>query len=154
MVDRLKRPFWMHQIVEYVLGMVLVAQGLQSPTPAVPAAMGGLVVVNAAIAQGPASAFRLVGRSLHRLLDVIVIAVLVVAAVQPMVDVDLAARLLTAGIAVVLAFVWWQSSFAERARREPVSMDGGRGSEVGRMAGRIVGDGVNAVRRGAARRRR
>jgi hypothetical protein len=32
---RAKRPFWMHQLVEYVLGIVLIAQGLQSPTPAI-----------------------------------------------------------------------------------------------------------------------
>ena len=25
------RPFWIHQLVEYLIGVALVAQGLQSP---------------------------------------------------------------------------------------------------------------------------
>ena len=29
-----KRPFWMHQLVEYILGGAMVATGLQSPSPA------------------------------------------------------------------------------------------------------------------------
>jgi hypothetical protein len=33
----------MHQAAEYLLGGVLVAQGLQSPTPAIPALAGGLI---------------------------------------------------------------------------------------------------------------
>ena len=152
--ERLKRPFWMHQVVEYVLGVALVAQGLRSPTPLVPASMGALVVLNAATARGPVGAFRLVGRAAHRVLDVVVIALLFAGALQPVIDVAASGRVVVAVIAGVLAFVWWQSSFAERVPRPPVSMDGGRSSEVGRMAGRIVGDGVSAVRRGAARRRR
>ena len=53
-----KRPFWMHQIVEYILGGALVASGLQSPTPAVPSVLGGIVMLHAAITMGPVGAFR------------------------------------------------------------------------------------------------
>ena len=50
--DDALRPFWLHQFAEYLLGLVLVAQGLQSPTPAVPALAGGLVLLNAALVGG------------------------------------------------------------------------------------------------------
>jgi hypothetical protein len=143
-----KRPFWMHQLAEYLLGGVLVAQGLQSPTPALPAIAGGLIMVNAAVVSGPMSAFRVVGRRTHRVLDVVVIALVLVAAVQPVIDVEASARVVMAAIAGVLAFIWWQTSFAERAsRRSAISAADGRSTEVGRLAGRAVGDGVNLVRR-------
>ncbi len=148
---RAKRPFWMHQLVEYILGIVLIAQGLQSPTPAAPAVAGGLVVLNAAIARGPLSAFRVLSRGQHRVADVVVIAGIVVCAVQPVVEVDPTVRLVMAAIAAVMAFVWFQSSFAEKPRRggarAPITAEGGRGTEIGRMAGRAVGDGINAARR-------
>jgi len=148
--SRPKRPFWLHQLAEYLVGIVLVAQGLQSPTPALPAAAGALIVVNAALVAGPLSAFDLVRRSLHRVLDVVVIAAVVIAAVQPWVEVEASARATMVGVALVHGFVWAQSSFAEkqpRAGRAPIGVEDGRGAEVGRLAGRIVGDGVNLARR-------
>jgi hypothetical protein len=140
----------MHQFVEYILGGALIAQGMQSPQPIVPAAAGGLVVLNAAIVRGaPLSAFRLIGRQLHRVLDLVVIAAIVVAGLQPWIKVDPSARFVMVGIAGVLAFVWWQTSFAEKQKRSqtPVTAEHGRSDEVGRLAGRAVANGVNAVRR-------
>ena len=64
--ERVQRPFWMHQIVEYVLGFALIMTAVQQPEPAIPAMMGLLVLLNAAIAIGPAGAFRLVPRWLHK----------------------------------------------------------------------------------------
>ncbi len=142
-----KRAFWMHQLAEYLLGGVLVAQGLQSPTPMAPAVVGGVVLANVAIARGPLGAFRVIGRSLHRLLDLVVIAVVAVAAIQPVVEVELTSRLVLGGIAAVLVVVWRQSEFTERAGRPPVATEGGRATEIGRMAGRLVGDGISAARR-------
>jgi hypothetical protein len=138
----------MHQLAEYLLGGVLVAQGLQSPTPVMPAMAGGLILLNAAITRGSLSAFRVVGRATHRVLDVVVIAAVLVAAVQPAVEVEASTRVVMAAIALVMAFIWWQTSYAERARsRAPIPADGGRSTEVGRLAGRAVGDGVNMIRR-------
>ncbi len=141
----------MHQLVEYVLGMVLVAQGLQSPTPVAPAVAGGLIVVNAAIVRGaPLSAFRLLRRAQHRALDLVVLAAVLVLALQPWMAVESGARLVMVGVAAVMGVVWWNSSFAERAprSRRPVGAPGeARGTEVGRLAGRLVGDGINAARR-------
>ena len=145
---RVKRPFWMHQTAEYVLGLLLVGQGLQSPTPVPPAIAGGLVLVNAAVVRGPLSAFRLVSRPTHRVLDVMVVVAVVVLAVQPVVDVESGARLVMVAIAGVMGFIWWQSSFEEKQRtRGPVDASGGVSSEVGRLAGRAVGDGIAAAKR-------
>jgi hypothetical protein len=161
-----KRPFWMHQLVEYLLGGVLVAQGLQSPDPVAPAVAGLLVLANASTVRGGAlSAFRLASRSMHRLLDLVVIAVVVALAVQPRLRPDAGARMIMIAIAAVLGFVWWQSSFAERPRRarggaaaaaaggsgsggqSPSGSSNERSTEIGRMAGRLVGDGINAAKR-------
>ena len=68
-----KRPFWMHQMVEYILGVALIASGLQSPTPIVPGVLGLLIIVNAAITKGPVGAFRVISKKVHRVVDVFVI---------------------------------------------------------------------------------
>jgi hypothetical protein len=142
-----KRPFWAHQLVEYILGGALVAAGLQSPTPVVPAVVGGVIMAHAAVTRGPLGAFRVISRGLHRVLDLPIIAFEIVAAVQPWVSVDAGSRVVVGGIAAAHLFVWWQSNFAERRKRNSIAAEGGRSTEVGRIAGRLVGNGVNAVRR-------
>lgn len=143
-----KRPFWLHQAAEYLLGVVLVAQGLQSPTPAMPSIAGGLIMFNAAIVRGPLAAFRAVGRGLHRVLDVVVVLVVVAMGVQPFVSVEGSTRVTMVVIAGIMGFVAWQTNYTEKVRvRADVGVDGGRGVEIGRIAGRFVGDGVNAARR-------
>ena len=153
-----KRPFWMHQLVEYVLGGVLVAQGLQSPTPALPSIAGGLIMLNASITRGPLAAFRIVTRRQHRVLDLLVIAAVVAMAVQPTIEVEATARAVMLVVAGVMAFVWWQSSFAEKVDRHPgrakITAEAGRGVEIGRLAGRAVGDGINAAKRVREARKR
>ena len=147
--QRAGRPFWMHQLIEYILGAVLVAQGVQSPSPALPAAAGGLVMINAAMVRGPLAAFRVMSRRVHRVADLAVMGVIVVAAVQPWIAVDAGARLVMLGITAALAFVWWQTSFAEQASRgrAAIGTEGGRSTEIGRLAGRAVGDGINVAKR-------
>ena len=142
-----KRPFWMHQLVEYILGGALIASGLQSPTPLVPAVVGGLVMLHAALTIGPLGAFRVIGRRTHRVIDVVIISIEFLAVVQPWIELDNGTRIIIAGIASVHLFVWWNTNFAERPKSQPMSGEGGRSAEVGRFAGRLVGNGVNAVRR-------
>jgi hypothetical protein len=142
-----KRPFWMHQVVEYILGGAMVATGLQSLTPLVPTLVGGLIMLHAAITVGPLGAFRVINRGVHRVIDVVVIGVEVVAGVQPWIDLDDGTRIIVVGIAAVHLFVWWNTNFALRVKKTGVSAEGGRSTEIGRIAGRLVGNGVNAVRR-------
>lgn len=148
-IERALRPFWLHQIVEYLVGLMLIAAALQSPDPAVPAVLGVVVLGNAAIAIGPAGAFRLVGRKLHRTLDVVVIALLAVTAVQPWLDVDTTGRFLVGGIALVLFVVWFHTDFADRSGRRARRAERARpqSADIGRQAGRVVGNTVNSVKR-------
>lgn len=150
------RPFWLHQIVEYVIGAVFISSSIQSETPAVPAVLGVTVMLNAACTHGPAGAFSLLHRRVHRIIDLVIIAAIVIAAVQPLVAVGDNARVLMVMLAVVLAFVWWNTDFATRderkARRMATKSTRRRPSrptseEVGQKAGRLVGDGVNLARR-------
>ncbi len=156
-IEGAQRPFWMHQVVEYLIGIVLVGAAFQAPEPAVPAVMGAVVIANTAIARGPASAYPLVGRTLHRWLDVVVMALLVIAAFQPFFVVDSTGRLMLCGIAFVMFFIWLNSDFTEKVdrkkskqkqkavRRERLARP--ESEEIGKKAGRAVGDGVNAAKR-------
>jgi len=158
----------MHQGAEYLVGIVFVAQGLQSPTPVVPSVVGGLILVNTACAKGPLSAFRVFGKSTHRILDVFVIGAVIVAAVQPWVAVESTTRLIMGFFAFALAFIWIQSDFSPSARElrragaprgEPVARvaatsrepDGTVADTIGRTAGRLAGKGVNMYRARKAR---
>ena len=151
--ERARRPFWLHQAAEYVVGVALIAQGLQAAEPLVPGAAGALIVVNAAIAKGPLSAFALVGRRLHRMLDMVLIAVLVAAAATPWVET--AMRFVLVAFAVVLGFVARYTRYETRAQasaarrqqaREHPGTVGDRAEEFGRQAGRLAGRGVKAWR--------
>ncbi len=165
----MQRPFWAHQLVEYLVGIALISVAVQQPQPALPAILGVVVLLNAAIAKGAAGAFRLVGRRAHRVMDLVVIAALVIGAVQPWVSLDNVGRLALGGVAVVLLFVWFHTDFSERApgrfgkRDAPAdasraaapststtgasNTDGTLSEEMGRRAGRVVGGGVNSVKR-------
>lgn len=147
--ERARRPFWIHQAVEYLLGIVLVMQGLQMPEPTLPAIAGVLVLLNAATAIGPLSAFRLQTRRVHRIVDLVVIGVLVAAALQPWVSSDPGTRGLMLVVAGVLGVVWWYTDFAERHERRArrVAQGRPRSEEIGRSAGRFAGDAVKAWRR-------
>ena len=176
-----KRPFWMHQLVEYILGGALVASGLQSPYPLVPAVLGGIVMGHAAITRGALAAFRVIDRRLHRVLDPLVIGLQVLGAVQPWITVDPGTRVIIGGIAAVHFVVWFSSSFSEKPKKPAKSeqatsgqakseraesapagnpngtpsdapVAGDRSAEIGRSAGRMVGSGVNAVRRAKEKR--
>jgi len=97
-----KRPFWMHQLVEYILGGSMIAAGLHSPTPAVPAVIGVIVMLHAAITVAPLGAFRVLSRKVHRFGDIAVIGLEVAAGAQPWINLDSTTRFLIIGIAVVV----------------------------------------------------
>ncbi len=153
--DRVLRPFWLHQSAEYLIGLVIVAMGLQSIEPAVPTIAGGVVRVNAALVDGPLGAFRLFSRKAHRVVDVVVIVALALIAVVPFIDVDSATRVILGGSAAVLGVVWWNSAFEKRPSRrtragaapaEPPAAPVDRSEAIGRGAGRLAGSIANAVR--------
>lgn len=147
-IERVQRPFWTHQLIEYFVGIGLISAAIQMPQPVVPAVLGLVVILNAAIAKGAAGAFRLAGKQVHKQLDVVVMVLLVAAAVQPWVSVDNTSRLMLGGVAFVLWFVWFHTDFTEKAPRAKDAAAARPSShEIGRGAGRVVGGGVNSLKR-------
>ncbi|MEZ5297072.1 MAG: hypothetical protein R2697_12590 [Ilumatobacteraceae bacterium] len=138
MTDRAQRPFWIHQFVEYVIGLALIVFGFQDTHPTVPAVVGIVVMLNAAVVRGPFGAFRLIGRKLHRWVDLVVMAFLVFAAVQPWVEMSSLGRLALIGIVIPLAFSWWYTDWTDRAERKQRRADqaGQRTEDIGATAGR------------------
>ena len=153
-----KRPFWMHQLVEYILGGALVASGLQSPYPVMPAVLGGIIMLHAAITKGALAAFNVIPRQLHRLIDPVIIVVVVVSALVPWAKIDDGTRLIVLGIAAVHFVVLISSSFAEKPKKQkgrktatagpaaPVDPND-RSVVVGKKAGRMAASGVLFARR-------
>jgi hypothetical protein len=150
-IERVRRPFWAHQLVEYLLGIGLISAAIQMPQPAVPAVLGLVIILNAAIAKGAAGAFRLAGKRVHKQLDVVVMLLLLGGAVQPWVSIDNTSRLLLGAVAFVLWFVWFHTDFTERVPRSERKAATGTArpasEDIGRGAGRMVGGGVNSLKR-------
>jgi hypothetical protein len=116
--NRAMRPFWMHQVVEYVIGASFISAAIASSTPIIPIVLGSLILVNAAVAIGPAGAFRLVHRQVHRIFDLAIMGLIVFASIQPVYEVQEATRALMMALGLVMAFVWWNSDFATRNERK------------------------------------
>ena len=94
----------------------------------------------------------------------------IVGALQQWISVDNATRFVIGGIAAVHFVVWLGSSFTQKAKRPKAAAAraaaapttasataipdaaGGRSADLGRSAGRLVGGGVQAVRRAKAKR--
>lgn len=149
MSDRAMRPFWIHQLSEYLIGIALVAQGLQEQDPLVPALAGIAVMANVAIVRGPLGAFKWVGRSLHRWLDIVVMLGILVAAVQPWFEVPAGGRLIMIVMLVPLGFLWFYTDWAERRSRKERRVDRAsvKSEDVGRSAGRMAGNAFKAIKK-------
>jgi hypothetical protein len=142
------RPFWLHQVGEYIIGFALVAAAVQSLEPAIPTLAGGLIVVNAALVDGPLGAWRGVSRRQHRIVDVVVGAVVALAALMPFLAIDNVMRLMMIGAVVVMGFLWATTSFAPRPARSPTTAARpDRSESIGRTAGRLVNRGRELVRK-------
>jgi hypothetical protein len=142
-----KRSFWLHQLAEYIVGGAMLASGLQSPKPLIPAIVGSLILLNTAIVDAPFGAFRLVGRRLHRILDYIVLGIATVACAAP--GMDVATRLVQILIVIVLAVVILRTNYSAPAPKgkQPVSaVPDGRADEIGRLAGHTAGTWASKIR--------
>ena len=70
-------PFWIHQLVELLLGMLLLVQGARTGEhTAVLVTLGGLLLLLALCSEGALAAWPWIGRRLHRVLDLVAAAVL------------------------------------------------------------------------------
>jgi len=110
-VERSGMPFWLHQLGEYLIAGVLIASAWYSPEPMVQAVLGSLILANAAIADGSAGAFRLIGRTIHKWIDVAIMVLLLVAAVQGWFDVNTTGRIALPLMSGALFVLWLRTDF-------------------------------------------
>lgn len=104
-------PFWLHQIGEYLIAAILFASAWYSPEPVVQAVLGSLIMINAAAADGPAGAFHVIPRVVHKWIDVVIMLLLLIAAFQGWVDVDTTGRIALPLMSVALFVMWLRTDF-------------------------------------------
>lgn len=140
-----KRPFWLHQLAEYLLAACLLVSGLRGADPVVPVALALALAINAACVDGPLSAFSGLSRPAHRVVDIVIVVAMVVALFVP----GVGSKWVIGGVALVQAFIVLNTRYTKRVKRPPVEVSegGGRSEEVGRLAGRAAGLGIQAYRR-------
>lgn len=141
---RAKLPYWMHQLVEYLLGILLLSQSARLDSPLWPAAAGVAVVLAAALGDAPLSAFRTVPRSVHRIVDVALGAAVVALGLTLA---DGAGRPMMIAVGVLLLALAWRTDFRPKAVKAPLRERLPDSHTVGRLAGRGVGKAVVAGRR-------
>ncbi len=139
-----KLPYWMHQLVEYLLGVLLLSQAARLERPLWPAVAGVAVVLTAALGDAPFSAFRTVPRSVHRLVDLALGAALVGVG---LLLVSGGGRVMMVVMGVALLVLGWRSDFRPKAPRVPLRDRLPDSRTVGQLAGRGVGRAVVAGRR-------
>jgi len=145
--ERTRLAFWVHQVIEYLVGLLLVLQGLSAARPLGPVLAGVAVLVLAATAHGPVAAAKWVPRRVHRVLDFVLAAGLVVLGlVIPDERIDGFGRFVLVVAGLVLAVLALRTSYATRPAPTPQAGPS-RGEDLGRSAGRAVGKGINELRR-------
>lgn len=106
------RGFWLHQLVEYVIAILLIVMSAQIREPLVPVLFGVALLLNAAVADGAMSAFKLLSRGMHRLVDWLIIVGCLISAV--FLDTGATGRLALVGVGLVLAVISLGTNFAKR----------------------------------------
>lgn len=146
--------FWIHQLVEYLLGILVISQAVQTDRPLFPVLVGLGIIVLAATADGPVAAFHLVPRPLHRVLDIVaIVAIGVLLVVQR--DAMGTTGLLFVGLAAVAMIgLLVRTNYTPKAKRATPApaadtgkdSGGSKGEAYGRAAGRVVGLGIRGLR--------
>ena len=108
----LGRGFWLHQLVEYAIALVLIMMSPHTAQPVLPVVFGAAILINAAIADGAISAFKLFSRRAHRNIDWVIISASV--ASPFVIDLDATGRLTMIGTGLVLAIIVLGTNFAKK----------------------------------------
>jgi hypothetical protein len=157
--------FWVHQLVEYLLGAMVVTQAVQSPHPALPLVAGAIVLLMAATADGPLAVAKVVSRPLHQWLDLAVALALGGVAAGFRSQFDGPGVVVTAIVAVTMAFLFLRTDYRpkpmkrpraerladERAARAQAGSE--RAEQIGRTAGRAAAAGLASAQRLSRKRR-
>jgi len=111
-MSSLGRGFWLHQLVEYAIALVLLLASPHTAQPVLPVVFGAAILINAAIADGAISAFKLFSRRAHRNIDWLIIAA---SLASPFVfDLDSTGRLIMIGTGLVLSIVVLGTNFVKK----------------------------------------
>ena len=109
------RGFWLHQLVEYIIGIGTLFLAGQSSQPVWPAAIGAVILINAAFSDGAMSAYRVIPRQVHKIIDWVVIVGAILASV--LADHDAQARVSLLGIGLILAVIALGTNYVGKGAR-------------------------------------
>ena len=139
------RPYWLHQVAEYIVGLILLLMITRARGDAAPllAAGGALVLVNVAISGPPVGCVRMVSRPVHRWTDVAVVAALVGIPVLFHDKATSTVWFTMIGCAVVLLVVRLTTSYAIRPKRQPMPPM----SDIARASPRALGRALGKAQR-------
>lgn len=145
--DALVLPFFSHQIIEYLASLYLLQVGAQKGgRAAVPCyVLGALMLAAATFSGKPLGGGRL-PRSVHRFIDLALIAGVAAAPFLFQFNEDSSALVRVEGLAVALALLMWITNYNPRQPGQVKELARDLKGVAPRMAGRAVG-------RRAARRR-
>jgi hypothetical protein len=138
-------PFSIHQIAEYAIGLGLIAQAAQGGSAVLPVVVGAVIVLSAALADGPLAGWKVVSRPRHRVVDIVLALAALVLAVLPWTSTAVTSRIVLAVTAMLLGILLLRTSYAPPVARPPRSR-GDVAEELGRSAGRMVGKSLKAYR--------
>ena len=97
------RGLWFVQLLEYAIGFAVAGVAVNAAHPFVLALLASAVIVNAAIVNGPLSAFHVTSVVIHRWLGILIAVAAI--AVAMFASLDVAGRLTLVGLASAEAFV-------------------------------------------------
>ena len=106
------RGFWLHQIVEYLIAAALILMSAQSEYPIVTSAFGITLLINVTITDGPLSAYKIISRQVHRIIDWLYVVALIVGAIA--LDIDQSTRTTLFGVAIALVVIALTTNYTKR----------------------------------------
>ncbi|MEI8024121.1 MAG: hypothetical protein WCH63_08035 [Actinomycetota bacterium] len=109
------RGFWLHQIVEYLIAAALILMSAQSDYPIVTSGFGIALLINVTITDGPLSAYKIISRLVHRIIDWLYVAALIVGAI--VLDTDQSTRTTLFGVAIALVVIALSTNYTKKVFR-------------------------------------
>ncbi|MGZ8766208.1 MAG: hypothetical protein ACXW2C_11010 [Acidimicrobiia bacterium] len=151
---RIRLPLWTHQLVEYLLAVLIVTQSVNAGKAATfMAVTGGLLFVVAATTDASMGALHWIPPQLHRALDVLVIAALIAAPILSGTT-DPIGWALCFFAAAALIWLHWHTHWsraAGRADSTPATSPGPTKAATLGESTRNLGKTVDRTTRGASR---
>jgi anaerobic C4-dicarboxylate transporter len=115
--NQVGRGFWLHQIVEYLIAAALILMSAQSRHSFVVAGYGIALLINVAIADGPLSAYKVVPRNIHRIIDWLFVVALFAGSF--LLDVDQSTRTTLFAMAVAIIVIALTTNYTKKVFRQP-----------------------------------